>query len=326
MKKRLIKKTLIISAVAMIVSLFAVSSVFAALDWGHAREDGGQAGSYLAWGAGARSLGMGKAYVGLSDDASSVYWNAAGMTQVESREMTALYSVLWEKTNYSFLSYTQPLVVKNRNYGNIGIAMVNLSSTGFDKRDIYNNEQGTAGLSEMAGIVSYAKKLTKEISAGASVKVASQRIDTYSDTGYGLDLGLLYKARSQSRLLKPLTVGLSVQNLIAPQIKLKSETDTFPRAVRAGLAYRFFNQSLITAIDADKTENRSVKMHYGVEFSPNELLAIRAGLDETEITAGFGVNVAGFGLDYAFSYHDAWKGHEDLGNSHRFGMTYNWGK
>ncbi|MFH1784520.1 MAG: PorV/PorQ family protein [bacterium] len=320
------KKILLIGTVALVASCCLMSLGFAAVDLGSARADGGQAGSYLSWGAGARSLGMGKAYVAISDDASAVYWNAAGMTQVENREMIALYSMLWEETNYSFLSYTQPLVIRDMSYGNIGIALVNLASTGFKKRDVYNNEQGTADLSEMAGIVSYATKLTGAISAGASIKIASQNIDSYSDTGYGLDLGLLYKSNSERALLKPLTLGLSVQNLIAPQIKLKEKTNTFPRSIRTGLAYRLFSENLIVAIDADKTDNRSVKMHYGVEISPAGLFAVRAGMDETEITAGFGVDFVVFKLDYAFSYHDAWKGHEDLGNSHRFGMTYNWGK
>jgi hypothetical protein len=314
-------------------------STLHALDLGYAREDGGQAGAYLSWGAGARSLAMGKAYVGLSNDASAVYWNPAGLTQLENKELTALYASLWEKTSYSFVSYAQPmvkgvkvysskgvegkeLVAEEKNQGTIGIALVNLSSSGFNKRDQYNEEQGTTGLSETTGIISYARPLNSELSGGINLKIAKQQIDTYSAIGYGVDTGLLYKPKN----IGPLTVGLSIQNLVAPRMKLKYETDKFPLDVRLGLAYRFMNDKLILAVDTDKTENRSLKMHYGIEYSPLNIFALRAGLDETEITAGFGLSIKNFSLDYAFGYQDAWKGHVDLGASHRFGMTYKWGK
>ena len=40
--------------------------------------DAGQAGAFLSYGAGARGIGMGRAFVGLADDATAVYWNPAG--------------------------------------------------------------------------------------------------------------------------------------------------------------------------------------------------------------------------------------------------------
>ena len=56
----------------------------------------GDAGYLFQFGAGARSMGMGKAFVAVADDASATYWNPAGITQVERPEMTSLASNLYE--------------------------------------------------------------------------------------------------------------------------------------------------------------------------------------------------------------------------------------
>ncbi|MDD5757353.1 MAG: hypothetical protein PHR23_08790, partial [bacterium] len=76
----------------------------------------------------------------------------------------------------------------------------------------------------------------------------------------------------------------------------------------------------------NKTENRQMKVHLGTEYTLAKLFSIRAGLDETEATMGMGVRWQNYSLDYAFAYHDAWKGYEDLGMSHRFGLTVRFGK
>jgi len=46
-------------------------------------QDTGTTGStFLKLGAGARAIGMGSAFTGLSDDATAIYWNPAGFFYV----------------------------------------------------------------------------------------------------------------------------------------------------------------------------------------------------------------------------------------------------
>ena len=51
--------------------------------------------SFADWNVGARSLGMGRAYVGLANDGSALYWNPAGIMGMKSMQgffqMTMLY-------------------------------------------------------------------------------------------------------------------------------------------------------------------------------------------------------------------------------------------
>ncbi len=346
--------------IKILLSLTAICQLLTAncfaLDLGFAREDGGRPGAFLSYGAGARSLAMGKTFVGVADDASTTYWNPAGLATLQKPELTALYASMYEQTGYSFAAGVYPIktdgglqsAVGGKNLGTIGVALVNLGSRGFQLRDEYNDEVGEGGVSESAAILSYGTKLPlavrgSQLAVGANLKIVNQNVDTKSDTGYGVDLGFLWKPVSSSlpaniggqaqsavsglnKYLNPLSIGLNIQNIIAPRLKLSEDTDKYPLSTTLGFSYRFFNNNLLTAVDLNKTENRQVKLHVGAEYTFVKMLAFRAGIDETEITTGLGFKWQNYSLDYAFAYHDAWKGYEDLGMSHRFGMTVKFGK
>jgi hypothetical protein len=62
-------------------------------------------------------------------------------------------------------------------------------------------------------------------------------------------------------------------------------------------------------------------MHYGMEYILSEVLALRVGAQEKDLTAGAGLNIAfargestlSFLIDYAFLSHE-------LGNTHRVSL------
>ena len=146
---------------------------------------GGQAGQFLSWGAGARALAMGKAFLAVSDDASAAYWNPAGLTQLERKEFTGLYAKLWYDTAYSFISYAHPTT----KYGVFGISLVSLTSEKFEKVTIerntagdvvvFNDNLGDFSDAQMAYIGAYAKDLSKKLAFGASAKYVAHVIDIY---------------------------------------------------------------------------------------------------------------------------------------------------
>src|SRR5258708_39869242 len=69
---------------------------------------GGQPNEFMSYGAGARSLAMGAAFVGVSDDASATYWNPAGLSQVTRKELTLLKATLFADPTYDFYSFLKP--------------------------------------------------------------------------------------------------------------------------------------------------------------------------------------------------------------------------
>ena len=75
MEGRTVKRLILI--VLMIVSLCGVS--YAAEEFAKVGTVGGQ---FLKLGVGARAAGMGASFVSVADDASSVFWNPAGVARV----------------------------------------------------------------------------------------------------------------------------------------------------------------------------------------------------------------------------------------------------
>ncbi|MDD5132025.1 MAG: PorV/PorQ family protein [bacterium] len=306
------------------IQLLASSMLFA-LDLGFAKEDGGRPGAFLSYGAGARSLAMGKTFVGVADDASATYWNPAGLGLLTQKEINTLFASLYERTDLSFASYVHPLRTSSlqssvvSDFGTIGVSIVNLTSRGFQLRDENNYDLGEGGVTESAAIISYGKQIqvpdgSWQLAFGMNGKLVSQNVDARSDTDYGLDLGIL-------ATFYPWSVGLAVQNVVAPQLTLLENTNQYPVAATLGAGYRLFSDSLLLAVDVNKMVDRAFKVHFGAEYSLAQMMAIRAGIDETELTAGLGFTWQKYTLDYAFAYHDAIAGQKDLGVSHRMGIS-----
>jgi hypothetical protein len=77
----------------------------------------------------------------------------------------------------------------------------------------------------------------------------------------------------------------------------------------------------LLAVDVNKTVNRDYKLHIGGEYSILKMFSVRAGINETELDCGIGFKLGNYSIDYAFALNDAWQGHENLGVSHRLGIT-----
>ncbi len=266
----------------------------------------GAPGSYLRWGAGARDLAMGRAFVAVSNDAASVYWNPAGLTKIQGAELTGLFAPLLKDTNYSFLSFVHP----TEEFGAFGIGMVVLSSGNFEGRN--NRGQLTGEIKEMQRciILSHGHKLSHKLSLGANAKIITEDIGSYSDTKIGIDGAMLFDLKDY------LILGLSIQNIVPPKLHLLSDDETFPLITRLGSALKAFNNNLILSLDLEKLPSQGYETHLGAEcWLKHRSIALRMGLDNTELTSGVGMNLENYNIDYSLS-------HQNLGYFHRLSFTY----
>ena len=317
MKKKWLKS----SGVADFSLRFLILVLIFGMEWQLARAENyyGMANDYLQYGAGARSLALGGAYVALANEASGPYWNPAGLTQINKNEFLAMYAPFFEQTSYNFVSYVHPL----GRLGTLAICDVLFHSAGYEEVDKTGDVIGrNKSIFKNAVIISYANKIHKRLSLGASLKLIHERVMRYSGNGQGIDLGILYQP------LDALNIGLAVQNVLQPKVTLRYDPDVYDINFKAGVALKTFSNRLILTADINKLVDEKAYFCAGLEVSPWEKISspslkrvdLRAGFNHLQsFTCGIGLKVKFFTVDYAFSPHD-------MGNLHKFALSFSWGK
>ncbi len=280
---------------------------------GQQKEDGGTPGMFLNYAASPRSLGMGRAYTAIADDAGATYWNPSGLSRILRADLLISYSSLEENTNFSFLSYAQPFYRQ----GTFALSMVSLRSSNYEKRTETMEKAGTAGLSETAFLLSHGMNLNRWCSIGTTLKAVRQDIDTYSSNGYGLDFGSMFRVGQRWQF------GAMARNLVAPQLKLKSSSESLSRNYSVGAKW-IPKQRLTLSTDLNKAENSAPKINFGMEWRPVPLLSLRTGFNSSAITMGLGIQMGDWGFDYGLGLINSEAG-SGSNNSQFFGLHLNFG-
>lgn len=281
---------------------------------------GGQAGQFLSYGAGARSLAMGGAFYAIADDASATYWNPAGLAQIERKELMAMQASLFEQTTLSFFSYVYP----NASRGTFGISMTQLVSSGFEKIDVKYKSNGDILSIENTGSfadqqqaigLSWGKKLTSNYSIGVTAKNVTRTLDTSADSFKVLDIGMLAKGFSPNH-----KVGFGLQNLLG--LKSGETDDKLPIVMHLGNSLSTLKGKLTLGFDVDKNQGGPSGWHLGSEFWLFKWWAMRVGIQGSpglrESDFGFGIKMNNFSLDLANAIHA-------LGQSSRFSVSWRFG-
>ncbi|MBI2427751.1 MAG: PorV/PorQ family protein, partial [Ignavibacteriales bacterium] len=149
--------------------------------------------------------------------------------------------------------------------------------------------------------LSAAYSIDDNIAIGLTGKFLYEKIFVDEASGYGFDIGGLY------RYSDDLSFGASIANIGSMNV-LRQQATELPTIVRIGSAYRYpllENISLTGAADIVKTINDDyTHIHIGVESTYDNLLSVRAGYktgyDQYSVSTGFGVLYGIVRFDYAF--------------------------
>jgi len=270
----------------------------------------GSPGEYLATlGNGARALGMGAAFTGLADDASAIYFNPAGLAQVNGKQFYSLFAPIFPglDVNLYSLAYVHPIL----GYGRVGVNWLGLFSGGYVGYDWRGYSTGkTYSESINTFLLSYATPMHKKVlSGGANIKLIFHSIEGLGRSyfGIGLDLAGFYKP------YRFISGGIMIQNILPPRMSLSSTKEYYPINFRLGVAGHLLKQKLHIAADVmliepfatDKEKKGKMQFRYytGVEYNFLKLLYARAGFNFKEVTGGIGVKYWGFNLDYAYAWN-----------------------
>lgn len=269
-------------------------------------EDGGVR-SVFALGAGNRALALGGAYAAVANDASAALWNPAGLAALERRRLEATHTDLFGM-GYSEQYLSLGLPSWRRGATSLTVRVFGVD--GIERRDDRNVLLG-ADLKdrETELILAHARRLRPGLDLGLGLKMQQQSLAGYSGGGFGLDLGLLLRPlalASGAESVGGWSLGFAVRNLLEPAIRLDQENVPDPRAVRVGSAWRGgLGGSLdgLLSLDLEKTAGMDPRLHAGAELAMNGSAALRAGVLDGSLTAGFGLQWKGVAVDFAFEDH-----------------------
>jgi len=307
------------------------------------------AGDFMSLGGGARAMGMGGAFAAVADDASSVFWNPAGISGFQKRQALFMHSERFgQLENYNFASYVMPFnaFTSSEREGALGFALIHQGADGIVITNglSYEELNGVPGFqpndgdrlaydlsslpqesyNDFAFLGSFALK-TVHGRIGGSLKILyADAVAGYSSMGIGLDIGFL-----RENIIPHLNMGMKIQDATGTYLSWNTGTNEFIiPSVKLGTAYtidsKALNGSLILAIDGDfYFENRkfasdfwigrmSADLHLGSELILQDKVMIRGGLDAGNATAGAGLRWNFVGVDYAYLHHK-----DDLEASHR---------
>ncbi len=177
---------------------------------------------FLNIGVDAASFGMGKAIVATSNDVNSIYWNPAGLVNVEDNQVALMHAEYFKGiAKYDYVAYAKPI----DNESTIAFSFIRFSvddilnttqlidsqgNINFDRISLFN-------ASDMALHIGYAKHhLLKNFDFGMNAKIIHRRIGSFASSwGFGLDLGLQYQIKNYKigLMLRDITTTFNAWNI-----------------------------------------------------------------------------------------------------------------
>jgi hypothetical protein len=287
----------------MLVFLFCLFSTISAQDTQYG-------GDPLLLGAGARALGLGGAFVAISDDATAFYWNPAGLTQQTNRELHAQHTEQFGgSVNHDVIAFRLPLRNGGLGFGLIRLGVDNISLTsledptrpiGPDNRPILSQ---TIGTTDNTLYVAYGHPINSSLTLGMTLKLIHRDLNLGTGTGFGVDTGLLYQSKY------PLKFAFVIRNLTKTRVHFDAgNTDTISPSLLMGTSYIYtFSDShrLLGGISGHFGEDTSgiegnQMIHLGIEYQFKQRLMLRLGRRGSHLTAGSGIKLNRATIDLAF--------------------------
>lgn len=283
----------------------------------------GTAGAqFLKIGVSARAIGMGEAFVAVSNDATAMYYNPAGLTQLYNREVVFTHVGYPAEIGYDFVGVAMPLY---RLGGVLGVGVYMLNGGNFDETT-YEYPLGsgrTFGAREYAVGLSYGRNLTDRFSVGVTLKLIDEMYEDERSTGWAADVGTSYDTGFRN-----FKISMLIANF-GPDMTFISESYPLPINFRFGGAINVLDGERhkgVFALEAAHPSDNLEKYNAGFEYSYQSRYFLRIGekfnYDEAGFSAGGGISVPWNKLQMRVDY-----GYQDMGRlteAHRFtlGLTF----
>ncbi|MEE9349756.1 MAG: PorV/PorQ family protein [Flavobacteriaceae bacterium] len=188
---------------------------------------------FLNIGVDAASFGMGKAVNAISNDVNAIYWNPAGLVNLEDSQASIMHAEYFQGiAKYDYAAFAKPID---------GESAVAISFIRFSVDDILNttelidsngninfNRVSKFNAADMALNLAFAKhQLLKNFDVGFNAKIIHRRIGDFANSwGFGLDLGLQYQTENYK-------LGLMLRDITTTFNAWSIDSDAFARISNA---------------------------------------------------------------------------------------------
>lgn len=294
---------------------------------------GTTAAPFLKIGVGARAVALGGNYTALANDASTLYWNPAGIGSLDKISLSASHSEWFAGISHDAVMLAIPVT----DIVAIGVDLTYLSSGDIEQTTL--NEQDGNGIyydaTDFALGLTYAHRMTDRFVVAFKTKYISQRIYNEQASTFAMDFGTTYRTDFNG-----LRIGMNMANfggnmkmtgndlievvddpLTGDESEQMRNGESWPLPIifRVGIAVdisgpqeSFLNNAdnrLTLAVDATHPNDNNETIGAGLEYAWKEFLALRAGYranhDVQDLSFGAGLQfVLGgvqFNIDYAYA-------------------------
>ena len=287
---------------------------------------GGSTASFLKIPVGAREVGMGQAFTALASGADAAFWNPAGLTRLQGREVTATDARVFADVRFDTLAYAHPLGAGGAGgagpSGTLGVSVGYLGRDRVESRGADRQPTGSYGASDMVVGVSYGRPWGG-LRVGGTLKYVRSSIAEQSASGAAADFGVQMPTR-----VSGLTVGAALQNL-GPGIRFIEERDPLPMTLSLGAGWQMPLGLTVTGEVKRQFADQRTSASVGMELPLLPAVTARAGYLRTAgstpasspsslpvgFAGGIGLRLFRYSLDYAFTPAG------ELGSAQRISLT-----
>ncbi|OFY69444.1 MAG: hypothetical protein A3G23_00810 [Bacteroidetes bacterium RIFCSPLOWO2_12_FULL_37_12] len=274
---------------------------------------------FLSIGVGARARGMFGSITSLCNDATSIYWNPAGILKSTSKyDLSLMHTEHFAGiAKYDFGGFTTPLDVRSR----IGIGLIRFGADDIpntlelvDNNMQINYDRITSfSIADYAFFMSYALKSNIEnLYLGGNAKVIYRNVGSFANAwGFGLDAGLQYDSKNikLGLMLRDVTttftnwsfntVALEKWKQLDNELPENSQEITLPKII-LGSAYsmNFSDISVLASTDLEFTTDGkrntvvsgslfSMDPRAGLEIGYLQMVYVRTGIGQFQYLKKF---------------------------------------
>ncbi|MBN1300165.1 MAG: PorV/PorQ family protein [Melioribacteraceae bacterium] len=294
---------------------------------------------FLKIGVGGRESAMGEACIANPQNINSLFWNPAGLTQLENFQVSFHYTkwfidlgVIGAAAGVNLGDFG--VIALNYiylDYGNLEEALVTSPTGGLDTRTGRN----FTGKDMSLGFA-YAKKFTDKLSIGVNLRYLREDLFRYSTDLISFDVGSFYDTG-----WKGIRLAMSAQNFSTQARWLHTgekarQTYELPLLFRIGWSIDLMGgedvflggdpkqHKLTMNMDAIHSNDYAERLNIGIEYVFLSRFFLRGGyrfnVDEGELSAGIGMNanVSDYIIQFDYSYTE----YDFLDSPHRFSLLF----